>query len=188
MTNDTSGRLPGAANPTRGKVTASVSGLSRDHRILARDRAVAAALLALHHAPAVHYTQKATRWEGISKNLNARLGQFPKNADCSSFATWCLWNGLHIGFGLGDLVNDANWTGGFTGTMLSNGKRVHELSNVQRADCVIYGTNPNGEHTAIVVGRAKDGTPMVVSHGSEAAPFFVRYNYRSDVKQIRRYI
>jgi hypothetical protein len=167
---------------------ASVSGLSRDHRIRARDRAVAAALLALHHAPQVHYTQKPARWEGINKKLNARLGQFPKNADCSSFATWCLWNGLHIGFGVRDVVNDANWTAGFTGTMLSNGKRVNDVSSVQRADCVIYGTGAPGHHTAIVVGRAKDGTPMVVSHGSEAAPFFVKYNYRPDIMQIRRYI
>jgi hypothetical protein len=29
---------------------------------------------------------------------------------------------------------------------------------------------------------------MVVSHGSEAAPFFVKYDYRSDVMQFRRYI
>jgi hypothetical protein len=167
---------------------ASVSGLSRDHRIRARDRAVAAALLALHHAPQVHYTQRAARWEGIHEKLNARLGQFPRHADCSSFATWCLWNGLHIGFGVCDTVNDANWTGGFTGTMLSNGKQVHELSNVQRADCVIYGNGPPGHHTAIVVGRARDRTPMVVSHGSEAAPFFVKYDYRPDIMQFRRYI
>jgi hypothetical protein len=166
----------------------SVSGLSRDHRIRARDRTVAAALLALHHAPQVHYTQKPARWEGIRKKRNARLGQFPKNADCSSFATWCLWNGLHVGYGVRDTVNGANWTGGFTGTMLSHGKRVHKLSSVQRGDCVIYGHGAPGLHTAIVVGRAKDGTPMVVSHGSEAGPFFVRYNYRADIMQIRRYI
>lgn len=167
---------------------ASVSGLSREHRIRARDRTVAAALLALHHAPQVHYTQEPPRWEGIRKRLNARLGQFPKQADCSSFVTWCLWNGLHIGFGVRDTVNGANWNSGFTGTMLRNGRQVHELGNIQRGDCVIYGSGPNGEHTAIVVGRAKDGIPMVVSHGSEAAPFFVRYNYRSDIMQIRRYI
>lgn len=167
---------------------ASVSGLSREHRIRARDRTVAAALLALHHAPQVHYTQQPPRWEGIRKRLNARLGQFPKNADCSSFATWCLWNGLHIGFGVRDTVNGANWNSGFTGTMLRNGKQVHQLSNVQRGDCVIYGTGAPGHHTAIVVGRAKDGTPMVVSHGSEGGPYFVRYNYRRDIMQIRRYI
>lgn len=167
---------------------ASVSGLARDQRIRARDRAVGAALLALHHAPQVHYTQMPARWEGINKKLNARLGQFPKNADCSSFATWCLWNGLQVGFGLGDLVNGATWSGGFTGTMLSHGKRVHDVGRVQRADCVIYGNGGSGEHTAIVVGRSKNGIPMVVSHGSEAAPFFVPYNYRKDIMQIRRYI
>ncbi|MEA2154123.1 MAG: hypothetical protein QOE11_263 [Solirubrobacteraceae bacterium] len=167
---------------------ASVSGLSRDHRIRARDRAVAAALLALHNAPQIHYTQGPARWEGINKKLNARLGQFPRNADCSSFATWCIWNGLHVGFGLGDLVNDARWSGGYTGTMLSNGKPVEEISSVQRADCVIYGTGAPGHHTAIVVGRAEDGTPMVVSHGSEPGPFYLPYNYRGDVMGFRRYV
>jgi hypothetical protein len=38
-----------------------------------------------------------------------------------------------------------------------------------------------------VVGR-QDGVPMVVSHGSEEGPFFIRYDYRSDVMQFRRYI
>jgi hypothetical protein len=91
----------------------SVSGLTREQRIRARDRTVQAALLALHHAPQVHYTQDLVqRWDGIAKRRNARVGEFPRNADCSSFATWCLWNGLHLGFGLGDLVNGFNWTAG----------------------------------------------------------------------------
>ena len=166
----------------------SVSGLNRDQRIRARDRTVAAALLALHNAPKIHYTQEAPRWEGINRRLNARLGQFPRNADCSSLATWCLWNGLHVGFGLGDIVNGHNWTGGFTGTMLCHGKRVSDAASIQRGDCIIYGNGGTGKHTAIVVGRAKDGTPMVVSHGSEPAPFYVKYNYRRDIMQIRRYI
>jgi hypothetical protein len=39
----------------------------------------------------------------------------------------------------------------------------------------------------MVVGHRK-GVPIVVSHGSEAGPFLLPYNYRSDDGQIRRYI
>ena len=166
----------------------SVSGLSRLHRIQCRDRIVAAALLGLHHAPQIAYTQGPARWEGIAKHRNARLGQYPHHADCSAFATWCLWNGLHLGFGLGDLVNGAKWTGGFTGTMLTHGKRVAHESNVQRADVVIYGHGAPGEHVAIVVGRGRDGRIMVVSHGSEKGPFYLPAGYRRDIMQYRRYV
>jgi hypothetical protein len=165
----------------------SVSGLTRDQRSRARDRTVQAALLGLHHAPEVHYTMGPPRWEGISKRRNARHGEFPTEADCSSFATWCLWNGLKLGFGLDDHVNGHDWTAGFTGTMLSHGMAVRHLSNVRRGDCVLYGTGSPGEHVSIVVSLKGD-VPMVVSHGSEPGPFYLKYNYRSDVMQIRRYI
>jgi hypothetical protein len=165
----------------------SVSGLDHDQRVRARDRSVQAAMLALHHAPQLHYTQGASRWEGIQERRSARLGQFPTHADCSSFATWCLWNGLALGFGVADVVNGANWSAGFTGTMLAHGKRVRRIAKVLRGDCVLYGNGPPGHHTALVVG-VQDGRPMVVSHGSEAGPFFVAYDYRPDVMEIRRYI
>lgn len=166
---------------------ASVSGLSRDHRIRARDRTVQAAMLALRHAPKVHYTQGPKRWDGIAKRRNARTGEFPTHADCSSFATWCLWNGLRLSFGLPDLVNGVGWSAGYTGTMLSHGKQVRHLGNVMRGDCVLYGSGFPGQHVTIVVGIV-GGVPMVVSHGSESGPFYVKYNYRADVLQIRRYI
>jgi hypothetical protein len=166
----------------------SVSGLSVEHRIRARDRAVQAAILGLNHAPKIHYTQGPKRWDGIRLHKNARAGQYPLYADCSAFVTWCLWNGLVLsGYTDRDLVNGANWTGGYTGTMLAHGKHVEHLSSVQRADAVIYGHGEPGEHTAIVVG-VKNGVPMVVSHGSEAGPFYLPYNYRSDVMGFRRYI
>lgn len=166
---------------------ASVSGLNREQRIRARDRVVQAALLGFHHAPKIHYTQGPKRWEGIDKRLNARLGQFPTQADCSSFATWCLWNGLFLGFGLGDNVNGQGWAAGYTGTMLDHGKQVRSVTNAQRGDLVLYGSGPPGEHVTVVVAM-KGGVPMVVSHGSEGGPYHVKYNYRSDVYQIRRYI
>jgi hypothetical protein len=166
---------------------ASVSGLSRDQRIRCRDRVVQAALLALNHPTQVHYTMDGRRWSGIANHRNARLGQFPAHSDCSSFATWCLWNGLFLGFGLGDLVNGAGWTAGFTGTMLTHGKPVRHLANVRRGDCVLYGSGPPGKHVTIVVGK-QGGVPVVVSHGSEPGPFHLRYDYRGDIMEIRRYI
>jgi len=171
---------------------ASVSGLSLPHRIEVRDRAVHAAMLGVKNAASVHYTQGPQRWEGIAKKLNARMGQYPNYADCSAFVTWCLWNGLVVPkfpkFVTRDIVNGANWTGGYTGTLLAHGKEVHHLSSVQRADVVIYGNGGTGEHTAIIVGRRADGHPMVVSHGSEPAPFFCAYDYRKDIMCIRRYV
>lgn len=168
---------------------ASVSGLGPARRIHARDRAVQAATLAYNHKDQVHYTQGGARWSGISNKLDASKGQYPKYADCSAFATWCIWNGLYLPYKARDTVNGAGWRAGYTGTMLSNGKQVHHLYNVQRADCVIYGHGSPGEHTAIIVGRRKsDNKPMVISHGSEAGPFYLPYDYRSDIMQIRRYI
>jgi len=167
----------------------SVSGLSATHRIQARDRIVAAAMLGLRNADAINYTQGPARWEGIAQHRNARLGEFPHNADCSAYATWCIWNGLVLGgFTTKDTVNGSNWTGGYTGTMLSHGKQVQHEYSVQRGDCAIYGNGGTGEHTAIVVGRRKDGTIMVVSHGSQAGPFYLPLHYRPDLMQIRRYV
>ena len=168
----------------------SASGLSTVHRVQARDRTVGAAMLALKHAPEIHYTQSPARWEGIAKHRNARLGEFPHNIDCSAFVTWCLYNGLVLsGFTTRDIPNGANWTGGYTGTLLTHGKQVRHLENVQRGDYVIYGNGGTGEHTALVVGRRKsDGKIMVVSHGSEAGPFYLEYDYRRDIMQVRRSI
>jgi hypothetical protein len=167
---------------------ASVSGLTATHRIQARDRIVAAAMLALRNRDKINYTQGAARWEGINKKLNARLGQYPRNADCSAFATWCIWNGLMLGFGVRDTVNGADWKAGYTGTMMSHGKKVAHEANVQRGDCAIYGHGAPGEHTAIVVGRRADGTIMVVSHGSQAGPFYLPAHYRSDLMGFWRYV
>lgn len=164
----------------------SVSGLTYPQRILARHAAVRAALLSLHHAEALHYTQGAQRWEGIDHHDVAARGDYPKHADCSSFATWCLWNGLHVPFGVDDDVNGLEWKAGYTGTMVKGGREVMHLENVVRADCVLYGTK-TPEHVAIVVGHKGD-KPVVVSNGSEPGPFLLPYDYRSDVLQVRRYI
>lgn len=160
----------------------SVSGLSRAHRITARDLTCRAAILGIKNSAAIHYTQGPRRWDGISKNLKAHKGQFPIYADCSAFATWCLWNGLNH-FGVRDTVNGEHWSGGYTGTMLDHGKRVVHSTNWLRGDLFIYGNGAPGEHVALYLGGG-----MVASHGSEAGPFKLRWNYRSDLMEVRRYI
>jgi hypothetical protein len=167
----------------------SVSGLNQGQRLMARERATQAALLALNHKP-LSYSQEATpRWEGIAKHRNSRLGQYPKVADCSSFVTWCLWNALYLKFGLSDNVNGKGWTGGYTGTMRDHGQLVGHAANLLRGDCVHYGTG-TGSHVAIVVSKPGTGVPMVASWGDPDGndPYYEKYNYRTDVDHFRRYI
>lgn len=168
----------------------SVTGLSATHRSHARRRVREAALLAYHHKDSVHYTQTAARWNGIAAHKDASKGQYPTQADCSAFATWCIWNGIYLPYHCRDTVNGAKWLAGFTGTMLHHGKRVVHVGNTLVGDCVIYGGG-TGKHTAVIVAHATINgrrTPMVVSHGSDAGPFYLPYNYRPDINQIRRYI
>jgi hypothetical protein len=151
----------------------------------ARNRAVNAARLCYNNRAAVHYTQGAARWDGINKQMHANKGQYPKYADCSSFATWCIWNGLQPP-GVPDVVNGQQWKAGYTGTMLNHGIVVSAAS-AQPGDCVLYGPRgSNGSHTAICVTAGP--VPTVISHGSEAGPYLLAYNYRGDVMSIRRYI
>lgn len=164
----------------------SASGLSLNQRIRCRDRAVQAAKLAYANRDQVSYTQGAKRWNGITNHRDASVGLYTHFADCSSFVTWCLWNGLVLLYGTSDVVNGANWKGGWTGTMYDHGMVVRNMANVLRGDCVLYGASP-GLHVTIVVD-VKAGTPMVISHGSEPGPYYLPFNYRPDVHQIRRYI
>jgi hypothetical protein len=163
----------------------SVSGLTRPQRHIARELAVQAAFLSLHHAPAVHYSQGPSRFDGIKCKLIAAKGQFPTELDCSASVTWWLAQGLLFRFGLPDTVNGDHWLGGYTGTLASHGLEVHR-PGLLRADVVLYGSGPPFEHTAMIVGW-RDGTPLVISHGSEAGPFLLPFDYRPPT-MIRRYI
>jgi hypothetical protein len=158
----------------------SVSGLSPAHARKAVNDTLQAAVLGLHHAPAIHYTQDERRWQGIDRHRVASSGEFPNYADCSAFATWCLWNGLRAHLGHSDVVNGERWEGGFTGTLLEHGRPVDAPAP---GDLAIYGSGFPGEHTAVYTGGG-----FVVSHGSEAGPLLLHLHYRGDLMQIRRYI
>lgn len=158
----------------------TVSGLSERHAKKAVNLTLQAAVLGLHHAPEIHYTQGMLRWQGIDRHCVAAKGEYPRYADCSAFATWCLWNGLKVPFDHSDTVNGEHWRAGYTGTLLEHGVRV---DTPIPGDLVIYGSGFPGEHTAVVTGGG-----LVVSHGSEAGPFLLPIHYRSDVLEYRRYI
>lgn len=158
-------------------------GLTANDRSEARRIAVAAFKLAYQHAGNVHYTQSAARWQGIHERRRYADRNYPTQADCSSMYTWCLWNALTsvAGMGYPDVVNGSDWLAGYTGTLLAHGERV---TNRMPGDAVLYGTGFPGSHVAMVA----EDTSMVYSHGSEGGPYYVAWNYRSDVLQVRRYI
>ena len=160
----------------------SVSGLSPEHRVRARDLTIEAAKLGLRRAASLHYTQGPRRWEGIDNNLKAWQGECPNWADCSAFSTWCLWNGLDH-YGVRDVVNGYRWRAGYTGTQIDHGRRVMHRGNWRRADLVFYGDPKGGSgHVAIYVGGGK-----VISFGSERGPLLLPVEYRR-ITQVRRYI
>jgi hypothetical protein len=158
------------------------TGLNARDRIRARDLAVRAAALALNNASAIEYTMDARRWDPIKRHRKAFRGQFGHFQDCSSFATWCLWNGLDH-FGIADIVNGDSFHAGFTGTMTAHGHQVSR-GDALRGDCVFYCKAGTREinHVALYVGGG-----MVISHGSEPGPNKLRMDYRP-IAQIRRYI
>lgn len=136
-----------------------------------------AAYLGLHNAPAIHYSQSPDRWAGIDHHLRSFRGQFPRTADCSSFATWVLWDATR-GYRAADhdFVNATGWESGHTGTLVQHGRKV-PLSHLRPLDLVFYGNEGwRPGHVAVYVGHGK-----VISHGSEQGPFLLPVRYRSDV-------
>lgn len=162
----------------------SASGLKPAQRRKARSMVVQAALLGVARAAEIKYTWEASRWEGIAKGKRAWRGEFPRHADCSSFATWVLWQGLGH-YKLSDKVNGTGWADGWTCTLVKHGKRVQHRSSLRAGDLVFYGRPciPKEGHVAIYIGGGE-----VVSHGSENGPYRLRIDYRTDIHSFRRYI
>lgn len=162
----------------------SVSGLSERHRNEARKIITRGADLMLSRRLRVHYSRGTSRWQGIDRKLLVAKDQFPTYSDCSSSSTWLLWNGLHVLFGVGDVVNGASWRYGFTGSMLQHGKKILHEENIRVGDLALYGIpGTNGKHVAVCLGGG-----YVFSHGSEAGPFKTNLHYRPDLMCVRRYI
>jgi len=152
-------------------------------RAQARRLAVRAFALLHRNRGGVHYTQGASRWQGIRERRRANDGAFPRYCDCSSAATWAWWNALTAidGMDTRDRINGSGWAAGYTGTMLANGWKV---SDRKPGDLVLYGRGFPGAHVAMIA----ENTSMVYSHGSESGPYYVPWRYRSDVLAVRRYL
>jgi len=163
---------------------ASPLGLSFSKRYWARWRVRRAAMLCWRKRAQIHYTQGLRRWSGLALQKRSRDGEYPSYADCSAIDTWYLWDATRP-YSLGDFVNGASWRAGFTGTMVQHGQRVlgPRPSRMLLGDQVFYGgTFAKPAHVATYVGRG-----LVVSHGQEAGPLLLAWNYRA-VQQVRRYI
>lgn len=162
--------------------------LTTEQRAEARAIILQGARKGLAHRDAIHYTQSAARWQGFDKKLRVVKGQFPTQADCSSYTSWLLWNALTHALrdmSIPDIVNGENWRGGYTGTQREHGYNIQSPGLAHHlivGDLIHYGGG-TGKHVAIYIG---DG--MVFSHGSEGAPYKVPVNYRGDFNQARRYI
>lgn len=161
----------------------SAAGVAERDRAEVRRLALEAFDLLYRHAGAVHYTQGPLRWQGIDRGLRAADGRFPNYADCSAAYTWCVWNALtHVlGSAAHDVVNGQEWHAGYTGTLLAHGDPVG-FDELRPGDAIIYGRGWPGVH---VVMYDHDG--LCYSHGSEAGPFHLSYQYRGDILAARRY-
>lgn len=168
----------------------SPSGLNAGEQQLARRLVLKAIAVLMDHPEQLHYSQDMRlRWEGITDGIvpwdaRGRLnGHYIHHGDCSSTVTWLLWLALHHHFHLADHVNGENWKAGFTGTLLHHGQQV-SVTHGRPGDLVLYGQpGTDGEHVAMKIGHNR-----VFSHGSEAGPFILPYNYRPDIIGARRYI
>ena len=161
-------------------------GLNARQRIRARDLAVQAAALAVKKNTQIQYSMGDNRWDPIKRNRKAWRGEVGRFEDCSSFVTWCLWNGLDH-FGVDDVVNGDSWRSGWTGSMVQHGIRVSQ-AEILRGDVLFY-LNDHGEigHCTIYVGGG-----MCITHGHDAdtgteEPEKKPMGYRT-INHIRRYI
>jgi NlpC/P60 family len=156
--------------------------LTPAQRAQERSFAVRAAVVALRNRNLVHYTQGARRWDGINRGRLGVRGQFPSYADCSSFATWCLWNGMRLHH-RPDTVNGCGWHAGYTGTLIRHGTRVTSEKAILPGDLALYGHGGRPTHVVICIGGG-----LVISHGSERGPYKLPLHYTKGLMQIRRYI
>lgn len=162
-----------------------VSGLSDAHAAHARRVIIKNAHNMVINKNRIHYSQEADRWMGINRQLTHLRNQYPTRGDCSSTATWMLWDAMARPYGVRDLINHTNYRSGYTGTMINGGKVVRHKENLKVGDCVFYGWQSPGvpEHVAIYIGGG-----LVFSHGSEGGPYILKVDYRPDRVAMRRYI
>jgi cell wall-associated NlpC family hydrolase len=113
----------------------------------------------------VHYDDHAgVRWEGITDER--RPPDFPRTADCSSFAIWCYWAA-----GAPD-PNGNDYHGGYSGSLVQKGTEV-DRADAMMGDIAFYGTSRSGiNHVTVYVGNGR-----CVSQGQESGPSLYNLDY-----------
>jgi hypothetical protein len=128
-----------------------------------RRKIAAAARCGYDNREEVSYTQEAgTRMDGILQER--RPPDFPRFADCSSFAIWCYWAA-----GAPD-PNESGYSGGWSGSLVQKGQETDEAGV---GDIAFYGTSRSDiNHVTVSVGNGR-----CVSHGQESGPLLLALDY-----------
>lgn len=113
----------------------------------------------------IGYTQVAgARWDGITNHRN--LPDFPRSADCSSFAIWCYWAAG------ADDPNGTLYRGGWSGSLMQRGEEV-KIADARVGDLAFYGPSRSDiGHVTVYVGNGR-----CVSHGQESGPMLYPLDY-----------
>lgn len=125
-----------------------------------REKIVAYCKWGIAHEPQIHYQQSRP----FPVNQPYKL---PMSTDCSGFAS--------IAYKVAG-APDPNGRGydglGYTGTLLSHGKRVAK-EHARAGDLVIFGPD-TGHHVCVLLEDGRHGNPLLASHGQEAGPMAIR--------------
>lgn len=129
---------------------------------------------------AAYYTQGAARWQGVQviygKVKPQKAIPYLRSGDCSAgYTRWVLWAlQQHLGRVPHDVVNNARWQAGYTGTIAATMTRV---TTPQVGDAVLYGRGPSYHHVTGIIDVAQK---LCASHGGDNGPVIERWDYRSD--------
>jgi len=132
------------------------------------------------------YTEGPTRWDGIEHQRRSIKGQYPLSGDCSSTASWGGWDGLlFVLRRLGDIFNGANFTGGYTGTLVEHGMAV-EWGHTVPMDFLFWGgTIWVPQHVTVAIGG---GRSFSMGHPGDPGLYPLDLFHTMPLMAIRRYI
>lgn len=146
---------------------------------------VAAAMALYNIRSRVHYTQGPSRMWIVKNHVKTAAGVSKAWAvyeDCSSSAT-----GLYYIAGVPD-PNQFRFNGlGYTGTLSVCGRRWTRATKPPIGALAFYGRAYPWTHVSVIINRPATGSSRVFSHGSEAGPYLLDVDYRSDHRQTREY-
>ena len=146
------------------------------------DAILRSARVGLENAAHMTYTQEPARWGWHSPLRKSFLGQYPLDADCSAFVSWCYEDGTEF-LHPADFLNGDSWLGGYTTTLAAHGEAVL-LADTVPCDVVLYGGSEwLPQHAAITVGARR-----VVSFGGQGGPDLLPIEFGMPVVGVRRYL